>query len=174
MANQYDKKQMLILSALENLALNEPDKVLDLYEQFKNHNDPEVFRNQPDNIDECLDGYTPTEIITFLAPDYSYYGDKYAKFSSSLESSNDISDLIYFDDLAANIADSENAPKWFDKWIDENELQEAITTYIVEKSPRTEDVNKVRDFVEGCYLSINDDWDDMLNDYEVENEEDEE
>lgn len=168
MANQCWKKNELVLWALNDLVLNEPDKVIDLYESFKHASDPEVFKNEPDKIDECLDGYTPTEIITFLASDYSYYGDKYARFDESLESGNDLTELIDFDELASQIVDSGNAPKWFDRWVDEDDLQEAITNYIADKSSHTEDTNKIRDFVEGCSLSINDDWDDILDDWEHE------
>ena len=58
MANQCWKKNELVLWALNDLVLNEPDKVIDLYESFKHASDPEVFKNEPDKIDECLDGYT--------------------------------------------------------------------------------------------------------------------
>lgn len=172
MANQWNKKQELALSALENLVLNEPDKVLDLYESFKHSSDPEVFRNEPEYIDEHLDGYTPTEIVGMLDSEYSFYGDKYARLNGSLESGNDLTKFIDFDELAMNIADSENAPKWFDEWVDEDDLQEAITEYIVEESTHTEIKVTVRSFVEGYDLSINDDWDDILNDWENEREED--
>lgn len=85
-----------------------------------------------------------------------------------MESGNDLTELIDFDELASQIVDSGNAPKWFDRWVDEDDLQEAITNYIADKSSHTEDTNKIRDFVEGCYLSINDDWDDILDDWEHE------
>ena len=172
MVNQWNKKQELVLSALNNLVLNEPDKVLDLYESFKDNSAPDVFRNDSYEIDVHLHGYTPTEILTLLDPDYSYYGDKYAILNSGLESSNDLAELIDFDELARNIADSENAPKWFDEWVDEDDLQEAITEYIVEESPHTEIKVTVRSFVDDYALSINDDWDDILNDWENEREED--
>lgn len=174
MANQWNKKQELVLSALNNLVLNEPDKVLDLYESFKHSSDPDVFKNEADEIDARLDGYTPTEVISFLDSEYSYYGDKYARMNGSLESSNDLTEFIDFDELAMNIADSENAPKWLDDWVDEDDLQEAITDYIIEKSTHTEIKVKVREFVDGYALSINDDWDDILNDWENEREEDDE
>ena len=171
MAKQWGKKQELVLSALNNLILNEPDKVLELYESFKYSSDPDVFKNEPEKLDEYLDGYTPTEILGMLDSEYSFYGDKYARLDGSLESSNDLAGFINFDELAMHIADSENAPKWFDEWVDEDELQGAITDYIVEESTHTEIEVKVRDFVEGYALSINDDWDDILNDWENENEE---
>lgn len=174
MANQWNKKQELVLSALEYLVLNEPDKVLDLYESFKKSSDPEVFKNEPEEIDEHLDGYTPTEIVGMLDSEYSFYGDKYARLNGSLESGNDLTKFIDFDELAMNIADSENAPKWLDEWVDENDLQEAITNYIVEESSYTEIKPKVRAFVDDYALSINDDWDDILNDWENEREEENE
>lgn len=174
MANQWNKKQELVLSALEDLVLNEPDKVLDLYETFKNSSDPEVFKNEPEEIDEHLDGYTPTEIVGMLDSEYSFYGDKYARLNGSLESGNDLTEFIDFDELAMNIAETNDAPKWFDDWVDEKDLQEAITDYIVEKSSHTEIEVKVRAFVEDYALSINDDWDDILDDWESENEEEEE
>ena len=52
MANQCWKKNELVLWALNDLVLNEPDKVIDLYESFKHASDPEVFKNEPDKIDE--------------------------------------------------------------------------------------------------------------------------
>lgn len=171
MANQCREKNKLVFWALNDLVLNEPDKVLDLYESFKHASDPEVFKNEPDKIDECLDGYTPTEIITFLASDYSYYGDNYARFDELLESGNDLTELIDFDELASQIVDSENAPKWFDRWVDGDDLQKAITNYIAYKSSH-EDTNKIRDFVEDYSPSINDDWDDILDDWEHERDED--
>lgn len=173
MANQWSKKQELVLSALNNLALNEPDKVLDLYESFKCTYNPEVFKNESEMINQALYGYTPSEVIECLDSEYSYY-DKYARYDSSLESSDDLAKLIDFDELAGNIANSENAPRWFDEWVDEDDLQEAITEYIVEESTHTEIKAKVRDFVEGYALSINDDWDDIFNDWENEREEEEE
>lgn len=170
--NQWSKKEELVLSALNNLVLNEPDKVLELYESFKYSHDPEVFKNESENIDVYFDGYTPTEIIGMLDSEYSFYGDNYARLDDLLESGNDLTKLINFDELAMNIADSENAPKWFDEWVDEDELQEAITGYIVEESSHIEIKSKVREFVDCNSLSINDDWDDILNDWENEREED--
>lgn len=160
-----------VLNALENIQLNEPDKIIDLYGAFKCSGDPEVFINNEDNINEVLQGYTPAEVLQ-MVEDYDFFGHTYAKFEYTLVGSNDVRGLIDLEELAYGIAESGVAPSWFEKWIDDEDLRSCAVEYIKERRPQS-NVSGIRSFLEDYPLSINDDFDDVLDDWDDETETDE-
>lgn len=106
-----------VKSVLENLDDSELMRIWNEYTQMNSYDDQEIFEMYM--FDELMDGRKPSEILNKVASDFDINDDYFVWGVYGCESFNDVSDKVYFDDLANYIVANNET-------FDNDELEELI------------------------------------------------